>query len=82
MKYVMRDIDGTELKIGDLVWMIDHKPIMMAMVLGEQWRDNAIVRMIGDSTLFSGFTISLLNIAKVQQGQYLSPCGTRIMEKD
>ena len=71
----LRDIDGEVLKPGDLVWLYDHRPIELAMVLGESHRENVLVRLVKGGY---DFTVHDLDCEKVKPGQYVGENGNTI----
>jgi hypothetical protein len=73
----LRDIDGEVLKPGDLVWLYDHRPVELAMVLGESHRENIQVRMVKGGY---DFTVSELDCEKVKPGQYIGENGITIKQ--
>jgi len=42
----LRDYNGDILNPGDLVWLTDHRPMELALVLGESHRENVLVRPV------------------------------------
>jgi hypothetical protein len=68
----LRDSDGRIIKAGDLVWLYDHRPVELAMVVGESHRENILVRMVKGGY---DFTVSELGCEKVKPGQYIGKNG-------
>ena len=75
----LRDIDGEVLNPGDLVWLYDHRPVALAMVIGESHRANIRVHMVKGAY---SFTVRDLDCEKVKQGQYVGENGCLKMKKD
>ena len=74
----LRDIDGEVLNPGDLVWLYDHRPVALAMVIGESHRENALVRLVKDGY---DFTVSDIDCEKVKPRQYICENGCLKMNK-
>ena len=63
----LRDIDGEVLNPGDLVWLYDHRPVDLAIVLGQtSVRGNARVRLVKAGY---DFTVSDINCEKVKKNE-------------
>ena len=62
----LRDIDGEILNPGDLVWLYDHRPVELAMVLGESHRENVLVRLVKGGY---DFTVSDMDCEKVKKNE-------------
>tara|TARA_R110000851_G_scaffold89371_8_gene194794 strand:+ start:907 stop:1230 length:324 start_codon:yes stop_codon:yes gene_type:complete len=75
----LRDIDGEVLNPGDLVWLYDHRPVELAIVLGESHRENALVRLVKGGY---DFTVSDIDCEKVKPGQYICDKGYLAMKKN
>ena len=63
----LRDIDGEILNPGDLVWLYDHRPVDLAIVLGQtSVRGNARVRLVKAGY---DFTVSDMDCEKVKKNE-------------
>ena len=62
----LRDIDGEVLNPGDLVWLYDHRPVELAIVLGESHRENVLVRLVKGGY---DFTVSDMDCEKVKKNE-------------
>ncbi len=71
-KKPLRDIDGEVLNPGDLVWLYDHRPVELAMVIGESHTENIQVRLVKGGY---DFTVADLDCEKVKPGQYVGENG-------
>jgi hypothetical protein len=78
MNKPLRDIDGEILNPGDLVWLYDHRPVELAIVLGESHRENIFVRLVKGGY---DFTVCDIDCEKVKPGQYVSENGYTIKQK-
>tara|TARA_R110001583_G_scaffold9312_1_gene44355 strand:+ start:50 stop:259 length:210 start_codon:yes stop_codon:yes gene_type:complete len=66
MKKPLRDYNGDILNTGDLVWLTDHRPMELAIVLGESHRENALVRPVKGGY---DFTIYEMDCEKVKKNE-------------
>jgi hypothetical protein len=66
MNKPLRDIDGEVLNPGDLVWLYDHRPVELAIVIGESHRENARVRLVKNGY---DFTVSDIDCEKVKKNE-------------
>ena len=66
MNKPLRDYNGDILNTGDLVWLTDHRPMELAIVLGESHRENALVRLVKGGY---DFTISDIDCEKVKKNE-------------
>ena len=62
----LRDYNGDILNAGDLVWLTDHRPMELAIVLGESHRENALVRLVKGGY---DFTVSDIDCEKVKKNE-------------
>jgi len=62
----LRDYNGDILNTGDLVWLTDHRPMELAIVLGESHRENVLVRPVKGGY---DFTVSDIDCEKVKKGE-------------
>ena len=62
-KRSLRDYNGDILNPGDLVWLTDHRPMELALVLGESRRENVLVRPVKGGY---DFTVSDIDCEKVK----------------
>jgi hypothetical protein len=62
----LRDYNGDILNTGDLVWLTDHRPMELAIVLGESHRENARVRLVKNGY---DFTVSDIDCEKVKKNE-------------
>ena len=62
----LRDIDGEILNPGDLVWLYDHRPVELAIVIGESHRENVLVRLVKGGY---DFTVSDMDCEKVKKNE-------------
>ena len=62
----LRDYNGDLLNPGDLVWLTDHRPMELAIVLGESHRENALVRLVKGGY---DFTVSDIDCEKVKKNE-------------
>ena len=60
----LRDYNGDILNPGDLVWLTDHRPMELALVIGESHRENVLVRYVKGGI---DFTINELDCEKVKK---------------
>ena len=51
---------------GDLVWLTDHRPMELAIVLGESHRENVLVRPVKGGY---DFTVSDIDCEKVKKDE-------------
>ncbi len=65
-KRPLRDYNGDILNTGDLVWLTDHRPMELAIVLGESHRENARVRLVKNGY---DFTVSDIDCEKVKKNE-------------
>ena len=65
-KRPLRDYNGDILNPGDLVWLTDHRPMELAIVLGESHRENVLVRPVKGGF---DFTINEMDCEKVKKGE-------------
>ena len=65
-KRPLRDYNGDILNPGDLVWLTDHRPMELAIVLGESHRENVLVRPVKGGY---DFTVSDIDCEKVKKNQ-------------
>jgi hypothetical protein len=65
-KRPLRDYNGDILNPGDLVWLTDHRPMELAVVLGESHRENVLVRPVKGGY---DFTINEMDCEKVKKGE-------------
>ena len=66
MNKPLRDYNGDVLNTGDLVWLTDHRPMELAIVLGESHRENALVRLVKGGY---DFTVSDIDCEKVKKNE-------------
>lgn len=66
MNKPLRDYNGDILNTGDLVWLTDHRPMELAIVLGESHRENARVRLVKNGY---DFTVSDIDCEKVKKNE-------------
>ena len=66
MNKPLRDYNGDILNPGDLVWLTDHRPMELAIVLGESHRENALVRLVKGGY---DFTVSDIDCEKVKKNE-------------
>ena len=62
----LRDYNGDILNPGDLVWLTDHRPMELALVLGESHRENVLVRPVKGGY---DFTVSDIDCEKVKKDE-------------
>ena len=62
----LRDYNGDILNTGDLVWLLDHFPMELALVLGESHRENVLVRHVKGGF---DFTIYEMDCEKVKKNE-------------
>ena len=65
-KRPLRDYNGDILNLGDLVWLTDHRPMELALVLGESHRENVLVRYVKGGF---DFTINEMDCEKVKKNE-------------
>ena len=65
-KRPLRDYNGDILTPGDLVWLTDHRPMELAVVLGESHRENVLVRYVKGGF---DFTINEMDCEKVKKNE-------------
>ena len=65
-KRPLRDYNGDILNPGDLVWLTDHRPMELAIVLGESHRENVLVRPVKGGP---DFTVSDMDCEKVKKDE-------------
>ena len=63
-KRPLRDYNGDILNPGDLVWLTDHRPMELAIVLGESHRENDLIRTVKGGY---DFKVSDINCEKVKK---------------
>lgn len=66
MNKPLRDYNGDVLNTGDLVWLTDHRPMKLAIVLGESHRENVLVRPVKGGY---DFTIYEMDCEKVKKNE-------------
>ena len=64
----LRDYNGDILNTGDLVWLLDHFPMELAIVLGESHRENVLVRPVKGGY---DFTIYEMDCEKVKKNEII-----------
>ena len=68
----LRDYNGYILNAGDLVWLCDHRPVELAIVLGESHKENVLVRPVKGGY---DFTVHELDCEKVKPDQLIDEDG-------